>query len=270
MPGWRVSAPQPVPCGWWIREGGLAGKVTPRAMAARVPSTDRDGLNPETDSTSKGRDATPRAYDQDLVHRAAQGDVRAFRELVQRHQRRATAVAAGIVRNHEDARDVVQDAFVRVHKHLGDFAGQASFATWLYRIVVNLAIDHIRRRAPGQAVELDEYTNLESAPDELLPYRSDADPFVALSRRRLVSVMQDALDSLPPYHRAVILLRELEGMSYEEIATTMRISRGTVMSRLFYARRKMQTMLRSALGDEVAPVADEGDEDTRDHRDDEP
>lgn len=233
--------------------------MTSRALRA-IPG----GVNSEgTPASEKNDAARERALDQDLVARAAAGDQAAFRSLVERHQRKAGAVAFGIVRNTEDAREVVQDAFVRVYRHLGDFAGQASFGTWLYRIVVNLAIDTLRKRAPGQAVELDDRTDLSDGPDELLPYRGDADPFAALDRARLVDAMQAALDKLPPYHRAVILLRELEGMSYEEIATTMGISKGTVMSRLFHARKKMQAMLRERLGDEVPAVADSQEEEER-------
>lgn len=168
-------------------------------------------------------------------------------------------MAQGILRNPEDAREVVQEAFLRVYKHLDEFEGQASFGTWLYRIVVNLSIDQLRKRT-GQAVELDDQTDLSGAPAELLPFRGDSDPQDALGRKRLVEAMQSALDKLPPYHRAVIVLREIEGLSYEEMAQTLDVSKGTIMSRLFHARRKMQTMLREALGDEVP--ADESDGDT--------
>lgn len=209
-------------------------------------------VNPPEPQASKGSDAArERAYDRELIARAAKGDQRAFAELVRRHQRRASVVAYGIVRNGEDAREVVQDAFVRVWKHLGDFAGQASFSTWLYRIVYNLSIDVLRRRSPGQAVEIDDRTDLDGAPSELLPYRGEGDPFASLDRARLTGAMQAALDALPPYHRTVIVLREVEGMSYEEIAEATGVPKGTVMSRLFHARRKMQALLSERLGAEV-------------------
>lgn len=224
------------------------------------PTIDPDGVNASDARSSKARSGTDdRAIDRELITRAAQGDRGAFRELIQRHQRKAHAVAYGVVRNTEDAREVVQDAFMRVHRHLADFEGQASFSTWLYRIVVNLSIDQIRRKSPGRRVELDERTDLEGAPEELLPYRGEGDPFASLDRARLVDAMQWALDQLPPYHRAVIVLREVEGMSYEEIAESMEISKGTVMSRLFHARRKMQRLLRERLGDEVPLTSDERD-----------
>jgi RNA polymerase sigma-70 factor (ECF subfamily) len=202
-------------------------------------------------SNAQDARAEERRHDQALLARAAKGDARAFKEIVDRHQRRAHAVAYGVLRNAEDAREVVQEAFLRVYKHLHEFEGQASFGTWLYRIVVNLSIDQIRKRSPGQPVELDERTDLEGAPAELLPFRGDTDPHDSLGRKRLVDAMQRALDKLPPYHRAVIVLREVEGLSYEEMAQTLDVSKGTIMSRLFHARRKMQAMLRESLGDEV-------------------
>lgn len=223
----------------------------PRAPAAPT------GVNPHEDSPSKPTDAsTDRDRDTALLARAAAGDQRAFREIVQRHQRRAQAVAYGIVRNPDDAREVVQEAFIRVYRHLHEFAGQATFSTWLYRIVVNLSIDLLRKRTPGPTIDLEDHTDLESAPTEWLPVRQATDPLESLGRKRLVLAMQAALDQLPPYHRAVILLRELEGMSYEEMAQTLQVSKGTIMSRLFHARRKMQRMLRASLGDE-APTTTE-------------
>jgi RNA polymerase sigma-70 factor (ECF subfamily) len=219
-----------------------------------------NGLNPGADAASKAQDAArARKHDRDLIARAGDGDIRAFEELVQRHQRRANTVAYGIVRSAEDAREVTQDAFLRVHRHLKDFEGGASFSTWLYRIVYNLSIDLIRRRSPGRAVEFEDHTDLTGAPDEWLPARGELDPFAALDRTRLVEAMQRCLDELPPHHRTAIVLREVEGLSYEEIAEAMEVPKGTVMSRLFHARRKMQKMLREHFGDEVPRTAEERD-----------
>lgn len=220
--------------------------------------TPEDGVNRPRETASKPSHASDRAYDAALLSRAAGGDQKAFRELVTRHQRRAHAVAFGLVRNGEDAREVVQEAFLRVFRHQNDFAGQASFSTWLYRIVVNLSIDMLRKRAPGRAIELEDHTDLEGAPAELLPSRGTFDPQDALNRKRLMEAMHTALEQLPPYHRAVILLRELEGLSYEEMAQTLNVSKGTIMSRLFHARRKMQRLLKDLLGEENVPaVVDE-------------
>lgn len=225
--------------------------MTTRVLDDAPAEESAAAVNPAGEKPSKTGASHERAIDRALIERAAKGDARAFRELVGRHQRKAHAVAYGIVRNAEDAREVTQDAFMRVYRHLNDFEGQASFSTWLYRIVFNLSIDLIRRRSPNKSVEIDDRMELEGAPHELLPYRGDRDPFVSLDRARIVDAVQKCLDQLPPYHRTIIVLREVEGLSYEEIAETMEVPKGTVMSRLFHARRKMQRLLHELLGDEV-------------------
>lgn len=200
--------------------------------------------------------ALDRAYDLALAGRSAKGDHRAFAELVKRHERRARVVAHGIVRDTEDARDVVQDAFIRVWNRIADFDGQASFSTWLYRIVYNLSIDVIRRRPKWQAVELSEHVDLSSAPDDAKPWRSESDPLSAIQSERLAATMQRCLVRLSLPHRTILVLRDVEGMTYDELSGVLEIPKGTVMSRLFHARHGMQALLREALGDEAPPVAE--------------
>jgi RNA polymerase sigma-70 factor (ECF subfamily) len=169
----------------------------------------------------------------------------AFRKLVERHQRRAFAIAVGLVRDENDAREIVQEAFLRVYKGIGTFEGGSSFFTWLYRIVTNLAIDLMRK--PGRkAAELDEGRDVsdEAEGDFALVSRIDgADPIDVLRRKEMSARIEVALAALPSYHRAVIIMREVEGLSYEEMAEAMGVSKGTIMSRLFHARQKMQRAL---------------------------
>lgn len=181
--------------------------------------------------------------DKQLVEAARQGDVNAFRELVNRHQRRAYAVALGMVHDPDDARDVCQEAFLKVHKNLGTFEGEAQFFTWLYRIVANLCIDLIRKRR-GTKIEFDD-TMANDNPDEagISPQRTGFDPGRALADKELRAQIMSALDKLSPAHRSVLVMREVEGLSYQEMADMMKCSIGTIMSRLFHARKKMQTML---------------------------
>ena len=189
--------------------------------------------------------------DRDLILQAQQGDEKAFRKLVERHQRRAFAIAMGLVRDENDARELVQDAFLRVYKGLGSFQGGSSFFTWLYRIVTNLAIDLMRKPGRREA-ELQEGQALdEEAVDFPLVSRIDgADPIDVMRRREIAERIQRALDALPPYHRGVILMREVEGMSYEEMAEAMNVSKGTIMSRLFHARQKLQRALADCYAEE--------------------
>jgi len=193
--------------------------------------------------------------DLELVRRAQGGDEAAFRSLVERHQRRAFAIALGLVRHEQDARDIVQDAFLRVHKSLPSFQGSSSFFTWLYRIVTNLAIDLVRR--PGRNTdELEEERQRSSQPgaeqnDPMWVSRIDgADPVDVLRRKELAARMRTAIDALPSYHKAVILMREVEGLSYEEMADAMQVSKGTIMSRLFHARQKLQKALADCYAEE--------------------
>jgi RNA polymerase sigma-70 factor (ECF subfamily) len=181
--------------------------------------------------------------DRQLVDAARNGDANAFRELVIRHQRRAYAVALGMLHDPDDARDVCQEAFLKVHKSIGTFEGEAQFFTWLYRIVMNLCIDHLRKKR-GQQVEFDDAQSHDD-PDEggIAPVRTGFDPARALADKELRNQILGALDKLSPTHRAVLVMREVDGLSYQEMADTMKCSIGTIMSRLFHARKKMQTML---------------------------
>ncbi len=201
--------------------------------------------------------------DRDLVEAARRGDRDAFRTLFERYHRRALALALGVVRNQDDALDVVQDAFIKAHKHLDKFEGNSSFYTWLYRIVMNLAIDHLRKHRRVRPVELDEQ-HLDEAgggDDALLPRLLGGNPGRALMDKEIRARIDAALAELSDNHRTVLVLRELEGMSYEEMAQAMGCSKGTIMSRLFHARKNMQRRLVDLV--ERAPAADhdEGEED---------
>jgi RNA polymerase sigma-70 factor (ECF subfamily) len=190
--------------------------------------------------------------------------------LVERHQRRAFAIAVGLVRDENDAREIVQEAFLRVHKGLATFEGGSSFFTWLYRIVTNLSIDLMRK--PGRkGAELDESRNLseDSAGELALVSRIDgADPIDVVRRKEMAARIQTALDALPWYHRAVIVMREVEGMSYEEMAESMGVSKGTIMSRLFHARQKMQKALADVYAelDGAGPPSGDDEQEVRPRR----
>ncbi len=143
--------------------------------------------------------------------------------------------------------DVVQDAFIKAHRHLDKFEGQASFYTWLYRIVMNLAIDHLRKHRRQRVVDFpDAGETLDEGAlgeDSLIPRIIGGNPGRALLDREIRDRIAQALDELSDNHRAVLVMRELEGLSYEEMAQAMGCSKGTIMSRLFHARRNMQKRL---------------------------
>jgi RNA polymerase sigma-70 factor (ECF subfamily) len=184
--------------------------------------------------------------DGELVQRARNGDRDAFRQLVERYQRKIATLALGMLRNREDALDVVQETFTKAYQSLDRFKGDASFYTWTYRIAVNLCIDYQRRETKLQQASLepragepgeDRLATLPDASGEGDPYRRTRDAEIARGLRR-------AIAELTPEHRAVILLREVDGLSYEEISRVLECPKGTVMSRLHYARRQLQERLR--------------------------
>jgi len=190
------------------------------------------------------------ADDLALVSRARDGDQEAFRALVVRYQRKVYAVALGIVKDRDLAWDVAQEAFVRVHAHLGEFKGESKFSTWVLRIASHHAIDVVRRERTSAKQDIDEVRepDLAGAGEGILATALGTDPQANALRRELAEQMAGALAQLPEKHRTILVLRELEGLSYEELAERLDIQKGTVMSRLFHARKKMQALLRRYAG----------------------
>jgi RNA polymerase sigma-70 factor (ECF subfamily) len=222
----------------------------PEATIGRVARMNR----PPNEASNKEARRREAEEDRELILRAQKGDQAAFRKLVERHQRRAFAIAMGLVRDENDARELVQDAFLRVYRNLNSFQGGSSFFTWLYRIVTNLAIDLMRKPGRRDAELVDGQAAPDEATDFPLVARIDgADPIDVMRRREIAGRIQAALDALPPYHRGVILMREVEGMSYEEMAVAMGVSKGTIMSRLFHARQKLQRALADCYAEEGGP-----------------
>jgi len=185
----------------------------------------------------------PAAPDEALIRTALGGDDEAFRLLMERYRNRAFHVALGITGDPDDALDVVQEAFVKAYYNLKDFRFGANFYTWFYRLLVNQAIDRWRKSSRSQTVPLDEKWLSEevSAPDSVMYPRT---PEELAQNRQLSAAISRAIGDLPEYHRAVIILREVDGMAYEEISKVLHCSVGTVMSRLHYARAKLKEALK--------------------------
>lgn len=183
--------------------------------------------------------------DAELVRLACQGDRAASQELVERYQRKVYAVTLGMLHDHEAAWETAQETFIKALRSLDQFRGEASFYTWLYRIAVNLAIDFQRREWRRPVVDVAEgvVETQETIQDDL----RRNDPFRLVRNREIGERVRAAIDELTPEHRAVILLREVEGLSYEEISRVMQCAKGTVMSRLHYARKKLQSALKDLL-----------------------
>lgn len=196
-----------------------------------------------------GHDGDRRLHppDDELVAQAQTGDRAAVQTLLERYERRLLAVLLGMVRNPEDAREILQETFVRAFRNIEGFKGESSFYTWIYRIAMNLAIDHQRRGAKRPLVEFDESVGVKEDAVGDGSAILGTDPFKSVRSRELGRKIFEAIESLTPDHRAVILLREIDGLSYEEISVALDCSLGTVMSRLHYARKKLQSRLQEML-----------------------
>jgi len=179
--------------------------------------------------------------DIELIQLAQANDHVAFETLVRRYSERAYRAAYRVVRDQQAAEEVLQEALIKAYRALPRFEARSSFYTWLYRITVNLALDRRRRGKRAPAVEWDDAIAHEIDPRSTLP--EPANPEVASLRLEVRELVAEGIQTLPDGQREVLLLREVDGLSYEEIADTMQISKGTVMSRLHYARKKMMAFL---------------------------
>ncbi len=186
---------------------------------------------------------TPVVADDALIRAAQDGDEEAYRVLMERYKGRAFHVALGITGDPDDALDVVQEAFVKAYYNLKGYRFGANFYTWFYRLLVNRAIDRWRKTARSPTVPLDEkWLSEEVSPPESVAYPRT--PEELAQNRQLSDALTRAIAGLPEYHRAVIILREVDGLAYEEIAKSLNCSVGTVMSRLHYARAKLKEALK--------------------------
>jgi RNA polymerase sigma-70 factor (ECF subfamily) len=189
-----------------------------------------------------------REVDQQLVERAQRGDKHAFELLVAKYQRRLGRLISRFVRNAAEAEDVTQDAFIKAYRALPAFRGDSAFYTWLYRIGINTAKNHLvaqGRRAPTSTpFDSDDAEDFEDA--ALL--HEVATPENELMSKQVVEVVNASLQELPDDLRTALTLREIEGLSYEEIAEVMNCPIGTVRSRIFRAREVIATNLRPLLG----------------------
>ena len=196
--------------------------------------------------------------DDPIVGRAKEGNEEAFEVLFKRYYGYAVRTALLYVKSSVDARDIAQDAFLRVHRNIGNFRQDAKFSTWLYRIVVNLSIDFIRKHRRMTVSDTEAVLEVAGRPDQEFwgVGGEPPAPDEVLEREDTVRSIGRALSQSSASHREVLILRELWGYSYDEIATSLGIQKGTVMSRLFHARRKLKRLLDVELRDEVRSSSD--------------
>jgi RNA polymerase sigma-70 factor (ECF subfamily) len=189
--------------------------------------------------------------DEQLVRRAQRGEMAAFEELVARHRDKIYARAFSMLRNEDDAVDVSQEAWIKGWQRLKQFQGESSFVTWMTRIVINLCLDALRKQKRQRAESIETIAEESGGVERQMPVVT-VNPTEGLERTELRQRIDKALGQLSYEHRTVLILHEFEELEYKEIAKRMECSIGTVMSRLFYARRKMANLMASYKRDELS------------------
>jgi RNA polymerase sigma-70 factor, ECF subfamily len=182
------------------------------------------------------------ADEKSLVKWAQQGDMLAFEELVARHRDKIYARAFTMMRNEDEALDLSQEAWIKGWQRLKQFQGDSSYGTWMTRIVINLCLDALRKRKRQMAESIEEMAEESGGVERHMPIEM-GNPTEGLEREDLRKKIQEAFTHLSDAHRTVLILHEFDGLEYKQIAKVMKCSIGTVMSRLFYARRRMAALM---------------------------
>jgi RNA polymerase sigma-70 factor (ECF subfamily) len=192
----------------------------------------------------KGNSPQDAPNDWDLVRRSQAGDSSAFNELVTGYWNRVFTSIYGIVQNEQDALDLAQEAFFNAWHSIHQFKGQSSFFTWLYRIAINETIKALRRKRIHKEADFNDRIESHVDPGSRTTPWAAPLPAKKVEQDEIRKRVNEALAKLSPEHRTVVVMKELEGLQYNEIAEILDCSIGTVMSRLFYARKKLQNFLR--------------------------
>jgi len=206
----------------------------------------------DTSQSNEGTNDAPSADgnivdDLSLVRAAQNGDLKAFDTLVTAHRGKIYAMIYNMLHNQADALDLTQEAFIKAWKALPKFEARSKFSTWLYRISHNVVYDHMRKKKITSAGEFNDeiLTDGSIEPSARTTPREAIAPDKKMENSELAKVIKHAMEKLSPEHREAIILREIDGYDYKEIAELTESSLGTVMSRLYYARKKLQSLLQN-------------------------
>ncbi len=241
----RTSFVQPAQQGY--NAGSMKADNTKSEKGSSTSMADKPIEPPSLQAASVSPNAGNRELDQILVVRAQQGDKKAFGMLVEKYHRKLGRLLGRMIRDQAEVEDVVQESFIKAYRALPNFRGDSAFYTWLYRIGINTAKNYLvsmgRRPQVMQEVEIDDVENFEGGYE----MRTTDTPETALMTKQIAQTVNDTVAALPEELRTAITLRELEGLSYEEIATLMQCPIGTVRSRIFRARETISEKLKPLL-----------------------
>lgn len=231
-------------CSWPSRPRAI--RLKPQARTARPTTGVNLAVAQARIAPARGLATGPRVDESDCIRRAQQGDVAAFEELVRTHQKRVLGIVAGILRWSEDIEDIGQQVFLKVYLAIKRFDGRSSFSTWLYKIAVNETYDYLRKKKARKLVyeadlSVDQEERLGQKPPEV-PTRA------ALDRAEDRQAVERLLSELPAEERLMIVLKEVEGYSVEEISQALKMNPNTVKVRMFRARRRLSDMYRKRYG----------------------
>ncbi len=223
-------------------------------VCATIKTEMSSGTNPPSPLSYTMESARPRVPDDDagLVALSRQGDLNAFELLVRKHQKRMLNIAFRLIDDYEEACEVVQDAFVSAHKNIGGFRGESKFSTWLTSITVNLSknrLKQVKSRQSREAFSIDAPVRTDEGEIAVDPPSREPSVLDRLEKKDIRDMVQDCIKALGPDFREVLVLRDMQDFSYEEIGNMLSMREGTVKSRLFRAREMVKDCLKRVMGD---------------------
>ncbi|MCX7921299.1 MAG: sigma-70 family RNA polymerase sigma factor [Clostridia bacterium] len=180
-----------------------------------------------------------------LLLKSKNGDIEAFEELIEAYQRKVFNMALRMIGNHDDASELAQEVFIRVYKSIKSFKEESSFSTWIYRITSNVCLDELRRRKNKKVISLDEDIKAEDGDIKRQVEDDKPTPDMVVENKEMRKAVNDAINTLSADHRMVVVMRDIQGLSYDEIAKVLKCPEGTVKSRINRARQELKQILKS-------------------------
>ncbi|MCX7748555.1 MAG: sigma-70 family RNA polymerase sigma factor [Clostridia bacterium] len=180
-----------------------------------------------------------------LLIKAKNGDIEAFEKLIGEYQKKVFNIAFRMVGNHDDASEIAQEVFLKVYKSLKSFKEEASFSTWIYRITTNVCLDELRKKKNKKVISLDEEIKAQDGEMKRQVVDDSPTPEMAVEGKIIRKAVSDSIKMLSEEHRIVIVMRDIQGFSYEEIAKVLKCPEGTIKSRINRARQSLREILKN-------------------------